>query len=177
MGMQLLIESDWIPPISRLTKSVAMDVHHLWIWIAQAILSEVYKIRKNHLSNFLDSSGIPGWPAMIDINQTNIILTASNITQVAQYTCGRGNSHYSANTAACSQFSNQDSTLTNTANWRPYVLHPKILNAEFATDAFKYIVYECSFCRLKHYKKRGWEGLINKYKCLELIFKRFAHNS
>uniref|UniRef100_A0A914C7P6 C-type lectin domain-containing protein n=1 Tax=Acrobeloides nanus TaxID=290746 RepID=A0A914C7P6_9BILA len=40
-------------------------------------------------------------------------------------------------------FANSAPNVENT--WVPYIIHPRILNAKFASDAFKDIIYECTF--------------------------------
>ena len=47
----------------------------------------------------------------------------------------------------CSQVATQRSSLDQLSNWRPYVLHPDIINAIYATDALRDIIYECTFCK------------------------------
>uniref|UniRef100_A0A914ECJ5 C-type lectin domain-containing protein n=1 Tax=Acrobeloides nanus TaxID=290746 RepID=A0A914ECJ5_9BILA len=92
------------------------------------------------------NNGTPGWPSIIDITRSNI----SNLTYTRadsgvtirgiwfrENDCGHG--------IICSQVATQRSSLDQLSNWRPYVLHPDIINANYATDALRDIIYECTF--------------------------------
>jgi hypothetical protein len=96
---------------------------------------------------------------MIDVDTQNSEKDTLN-RPITQFSCGRGtydNGHYAS--TSCDQFSNKDSTLTKSRNWRPYVLHPGIMNADYATDAFRDIVYECTFCN-NFYNSDAETGLL-----------------
>uniref|UniRef100_A0A914CSQ3 Uncharacterized protein n=1 Tax=Acrobeloides nanus TaxID=290746 RepID=A0A914CSQ3_9BILA len=94
-------------------------------------LSIVYtKCPANDFSNV----GLPGWPSVVTFNPT---LSNPHTSLVKRY---EDPTRYMYWTFAIDHKENQ--------TWAPYVIHPKILNREYATDAMKDILYECIWCKI-----------------------------
>ena len=78
--------------------------------------------------------GLPGWPSVVKFN-----LTPSNPhTRLVK--------HYEDPTKY--MFWTFAIGYAGAYSWAPYVIHPKILNREYATDALKDILYECIWCKI-----------------------------
>uniref|UniRef100_A0A914D9C4 Uncharacterized protein n=1 Tax=Acrobeloides nanus TaxID=290746 RepID=A0A914D9C4_9BILA len=77
--------------------------------------------------------GLPGWPSVVNFKPTQTSLHFRTIDPRRYFTWT-----YATDSS-------------NLISWTPYVIHPRILAREYATDAMRDILYECIWCKIWNY--------------------------
>uniref|UniRef100_A0A914ECE1 Uncharacterized protein n=1 Tax=Acrobeloides nanus TaxID=290746 RepID=A0A914ECE1_9BILA len=85
--------------------------------------------------------GLPGWPSVATFSP--IINNRSTWTTVTV----DPERYFSWSYMDVGCHASDIPACTKQQSWTPYVIHPRILNREYATDAMKDIIYECIWCK------------------------------